>query len=175
MTLLDAKVIGPASVSATAVASRAGTYVVSVAHPNCSLSSLPVVAWQGYEVQGSTTDQPLPPNESSSVGPHSKASESLPGNEELFFPFDVPWNGSYLNSSLSAAFWVEAAGPAGSLGPVRVSDSGHFEASGTGKRVRLWGANLVAGAAIPPKAFADGIARKVSSAGFNAVRFTMID
>lgn len=173
MTLLDAKVIGPASVSATAVASRAGTYVVSVAHQNCSISSLPVVAWQGYEVQNSTTDQPLPPNDSSSVVPHNKA--SLPGNEELFFPFNVPWNGSYLNSSLSTAFWVEAAGPAGSLGPVRVSDSGQLEASGTGRRVRLWGANLVAGAAMPPKAFADGIARKVSSSGFNAVRFTMID
>ena len=110
---------------------------------------LPVVIWSGYSLA----------NHTNSIG-------------DNFFPFHCPWNGSENNDSLAGASWVQGAGAAGSNGRV-ISRDGHLYI-GT-DRLRLWGANLGAGAGVPSKLLADGLARVASVSGFNAIRFAMID
>ncbi len=84
-------------------------------------------------------------------------------------PFAPPWDDG-------------AAGPvdlrpvlgqgAGSIAPVRVRD-GHLVAGD--RRLRLFGANLTAGACFPDHATAEGVAGRMAKFGLNGVRFHFLD
>jgi hypothetical protein len=91
------------------------------------------------------------------------------GGAEELAPFAPPWDDG-------------AAGPtdlrpvlgqsADSLAPVRARD-GHLYAGG--RRLRLFGANLTAGACFPDRATADGVAARLAKFGLNGVRLHFLD
>jgi hypothetical protein len=94
---------------------------------------------------------------------------ALSARPEPMFPFNMPWDDASENAA-SVAFLNDS--PAGAKGFVR-AEKGHLFA---GKdRLKLFGVNIVFGAAMPSHDEADRIAARLSKFGFNCVRLHHMD
>lgn len=81
--------------------------------------------------------------------------------------FAAPWDDAPDGSAFDASFLnVRPAGRNGRL----LAKGGHFIEARTGARVNLFGTNLPARSALPPKADAPKIAARLAKMGINAVR-----
>ncbi|MCX5683926.1 MAG: hypothetical protein NT049_09605 [Planctomycetota bacterium] len=89
---------------------------------------------------------------------------------ENLVPFPVDWTVK-ADSLVDLTRLLDA--PAGQHGPVKAID-GHL-VRGDGKRLRLWGVNVVSASAFPDKEQAPLIAADLARLGFNFVRFHHID
>ncbi len=85
-------------------------------------------------------------------------------------PFPVDWE-QIPSGPLNLSFLLDK--PAGDKGSLQCRD-GHFYTP-SGKRFRIWGVNLTAGACYPEKREAPEVARLLASLGINAVRFHFLD
>jgi hypothetical protein len=85
-------------------------------------------------------------------------------------PFAVEWPGE-ARSPADLSALLDA--PAGKGGFIR-AEGGHLVRPG-GKRLRIWGVNVSARAAFPPKEDAPLVAARLARAGINGVRFHYMD
>lgn len=94
------------------------------------------------------------------------------GLEYEGFPFSIPYDGPV--RSTAPADLASPVGVAGADGFVRVEDD-HFVTGGGGQPIRFWGTNLCFAGCFPPHDVAERMARRLSSLGFNCVRFHHMD
>ncbi len=85
-------------------------------------------------------------------------------------PFPVDWS-SQADSPVNLAFLLDA--PAGKDGFIRAAN-GHL-VTPSGARFRIWGINITAAAAIPPKESAATLADHLARCGINCVRLHFLD
>ncbi len=97
-------------------------------------------------------------------------SSALLADEPTLVPFALDWNRS-ADSPASVAFLLDK--PAGKNGFIRCSQ-GHL-VTPSGKRFRIWGINITATAAIPPKESAAQLADHLARCGINCVRLHFLD
>jgi hypothetical protein len=89
-----------------------------------------------------------------------------------YFPYVLDWNDTIPGTATDVSFLNST--PAGANGRIVVSD-GAFRESGTGKRVRFFGTNLVASYLFPDHEDAELIAKRLAKAGINIVRLHGVD
>jgi len=88
------------------------------------------------------------------------------------FPFRIPYDG--LVGGTAPADLARARGTAGADGFVRVAGD-RFVAGESDQAIRFWGTNLCFAGCFPPHDVAERMARRLSSLGFNCVRFHHMD
>lgn len=152
---------------AIVTASVPGKWDIQVELPTgCDLqgpSVLPVLVWDGYLTVANSTQDP---------GEPSRVANSPADTGFIQFSMDRNRNTS---GTPVDAWWVKAAGKAGSLGYVRSNATdGHLWAGGKA-RIRFWGTNMVFAASMLPKEYSPQLAARLSSAGFNMARLACTD
>lgn len=90
------------------------------------------------------------------------------GND--MYPFRMDWE-ELPAGQINLSFFLDK--PAGKNGFIELKE-GHFYTP-EGKRFRIWGVNLTAGASYPEKDDAPRVAELLASLGINAVRFHFLD
>ncbi|MFO7955587.1 MAG: cellulase family glycosylhydrolase [Candidatus Brocadiia bacterium] len=88
------------------------------------------------------------------------------------FPFRIPYDGPV--EGTAPADLAAPDGMAGADGFVRV-EGDHFVIGEGGQPVRFWGTNLCFAGCFPPHDVAERMARRLSTLGFNCVRFHHMD
>lgn len=107
------------------------------------------------------------PNKQPGISSPTTSPDSLVAS---FVPFQPDWEKIILGE-INLSFLLEK--PAGKNGFVEIKD-GHFYLP-SGKRFRIWGVNLTAGACYPEKESATKVAGLLSSLGINVIRFHFLD
>lgn len=93
---------------------------------------------------------------------------------ENWAPLERPTNAILPGGVFDFSFLNDA--PAGNHGPIRVTPAGTFEFEKLpGRRVRLWGVNLVSSACFLDRETADRVADRIAASGYNAVRLHHTD
>lgn len=87
----------------------------------------------------------------------------------------VPWVFPFDDATAGITHFGERLNhsPAGSRGPLKISDDGHFQIAG--KRIRFWGFNINGVSCFPSKDDAAAIAARLAKFGANIVRFHHLD